>query len=259
VDAVAEAVRFMEEDVTFNAGRGAVLNQAGEVELDAAIMEGASLDAGAVAAVQGIEHPLDLARRIMENSPHVMLIGSGAVTFARSQGIPTCSPESLIVDRERERWEKVKSSGEEQRRHEWPVSFGPGGTVGAVARDDQGHLAAASSTGGSLLKLPGRVGDSPLVGCGLYADDRLGAATSTGWGEGIMRVVMARRAVDFLGSGSPAPEAARRAIGFLEMRTEGKGGIILIAPDGNPGFAFNTPHMAHAYLSDGMTEPAVGV
>ncbi len=259
VDAVGEAVRLMEDDATFNAGRGAVLNQAGEVELDAAIMEGANLGVGAVAAVQGIEHPLELARRVMDRSPHVFLVGAGAVAFARSQGVATCAPSTLIVERERARWEKAKELSEQKRQKEYPISFGPGDTVGAVARDSHGHLAAASSTGGSLLKLPGRVGDSPLVGSGLYADDRLGAATSTGWGEGIIRVLMARRAVEFLGSGVPAPEAARRAIGFLEMRTDGRGGIIITSPDGSLGFAFNTPHMAHAHLTDGMSEPSVGI
>lgn len=259
VDAVGEAVRLMESDVTFNAGHGAVLNQAGEVELDAAIMEGSTLRAGAVAAVQGIEHPLELARRVMDRSSHVFLVGSGAVEFARSQGIATCAKSSLIVERERARWEKAKELSEQQSQKESPISFGPGDTVGAVARDSQGHLAAASSTGGTILKLPGRVGDSPLIGAGLYADDRLGAATSTGWGEGIIRVLLARRAVEFLGSGVPAPEAARRAIGFLEMRIEGRGGVILAAPDGSLGFAFNTPHMAHAYLTDGMSKPSVGI
>ncbi len=251
----------MEDDTAFNADHGAVLNQVGEVELDAAIMEGATLGVGAVAAVQGIVHPLELARRVMDRSPHVFLVGSGAVEFARSQGISTCAcaPSSLIVERERARWEKAKEHSKQQRQNEYPISFGPGDTVGAVARDSQGHVAAASSTGGSLLKLPGRVGDSPLVGSGLYADDRLGAATSTGWGEGIIRVLMARRAVEFLGSGVPAPEAARQAVGFLEMRTEGRGGIIITAPDGSLGFAFNTPHMAHAYLTDGMSEPSVGI
>ena len=149
----------------------------------------------------------------MDRSPHVFLVGSGAVDFARSQGISTCAPSSLIVERERARWEKAKEHSKQQRHNEYPISFGPGDTVGAVARDSQGHVAAASSTGGSLLKLPGRVGDSPLVGSGLYADDRLGAVTSTGWGEGIIRVLMARGAVEFLGSGVPAPEAARQAVG----------------------------------------------
>ena len=259
VDAVVEAIRVMEADPAFNAGRGAVLNEAGEVELDAAIMEGAELAAGAVAAVQGIEHPVDLARRVMERSPHVLLVGAGAVAFARAQGIATCPPKSLIVERERERWVKAKRSEKDPTLGKFPVALDPADTVGAVARDESGHLAAATSTGGTLLKLPGRVGDSPLVGCGLYADDRLGAAASTGWGEGIIRVVMARSALEFLGSGSPVAQAARRAVDLLESRTGGRGGIILMAPDGNLGFAFSTPHMAHAYHTDGMSDPVVGL
>jgi beta-aspartyl-peptidase (threonine type) len=248
----------MEDDPTFNAGRGSVLNQVGEVELDAAVMDGSNLAVGAVAAVQGIKNPVALARRVMDHSPHVLIVGSGAAAFARGEGIETCSTADLIVERERKRWDRARKRRQGQPGNQAPVSFGPGDTVGAVARDSKGHVAAATSTGGTLLKLPGRVGDSPIVGCGLYADDRLGAASSTGWGEGIVRITMARRAVDFLGSGSPAPEAARRAIGLLEIRPEDHGGIIVIAPDGNLGFAYNTPHMAHAYLTDGMSEPAVG-
>ena len=258
VDAAAAAVRLMEDDATFNAGLGAVLNQVGEVELDAAVMDGTTLSAGAVAAVKAIANPVDLAQRVMEHSPHVLLVGEGAVAFAREQGMATCSSESLIVERERERWQNAKRS-KKPALHEHTLSFGPSDTVGAVARDEHGHLAAATSTGGRLGKLPGRVGDSPLIGCGLYADDRLGAAASTGWGEEIIRIVMAQRAVDMLGSGSPAREAARRTIALLKERTGGRGGIVLIAPDGTLGFAFNTPHMAHAYLTDGLSEPAVGI
>ncbi len=258
VDAVVAAVRLMEDDPTFNAGLGAVLNQSGEVELDAAIMDGTTLSAGAVAVVKGIANPVDLARRVMERSPHVLLAGEGAVAFAREHGMATCSSESLIVERERRRWQNAKRS-KKQAIHESSLSFGPSDTVGAVARDEHGHLAAAASTGGTFGKLPGRVGDSPLIGCGLYADDRLGAAASTGWGEEIIRVVMAQRALDILGSGSPAREAARRTIALLEERTGGRGGIILIAPDGTFGFAFNTRHMAHAYLTDSMKDPVVGI
>jgi beta-aspartyl-peptidase (threonine type) len=259
VDAAAAAMRLMEDDETFNAGSGAVLNRSGEVELDAAIMDGATLAAGAVAVVKGIANPVDLARRVMERSGHVLLTGEGALAFAREQGMAICSTESLIVERERRRWKSAKQSDSKRVTHESTLSFGPSDTVGAVARDEDGHLAAAASTGGTLGKLPGRVGDSSLVGCGLYADDRLGAAVSTGRGEEIIRVVMAQRAVDMVGSGSPAREAARRTIDLLEERTGGRGGIILIAPDGTLGFAFNTPHMAHAFLTDGMKDPVVGI
>jgi beta-aspartyl-peptidase (threonine type) len=258
IEATVAAVRLMEDDPTFNAGYGAVLNQLGEVELDAALMDGTTLSAGAVAAVKGVANPIDLARRIMERSPHVLLTGDGALAFAREQNVTLCAPGSLIVDRERRRWQDAKGSQKPARRESALIS-GPSDTVGAVARDGSGRLAAAASTGGTLGKLAGRVGDTPLIGCGLYADDRRGAAASTGWGEGIIRVVMAERAVDLLASGSAAREAARQAIALLEERTGGRGGIILISPDGSLGFAFNTPHMAHAYLTDGMEDPAVGI
>ncbi|MGH9463660.1 MAG: isoaspartyl peptidase/L-asparaginase [Vicinamibacteria bacterium] len=258
LDAAIAAVRLMEDDPAFNAGYGAVLNQLGEVELDAALMDGTSLSAGAVAAVKGVANPIDLARRVMDRSPHVLLTGVGALEFAREQNVTLCTPESLIVDRERRRWHDATES-KKPVMHESALISGPSDTVGAVARDESGRLAAAASTGGTLGKLAGRVGDTPLIGCGLYADNRLGAAASTGWGEGIIRVVMAQRAVDLLASGSPAREAARQAIALLEERTGGRGGIIIISPDGTLGFAFNTPHMAHAYLTDGMEGPVVGV
>ncbi len=258
LDAVSEAVRLMEDNPAFNAGRGATLNLEGEATLDAAIMDGRTLAAGAVASVRGVEHPIDLARRVMERSPHVLLVGSGAVSFAREQGLPTCAPTDLVLARERLRWEaarRKKIPTGSTSHFEAPV----GDTVGAVACDEEGHLAAATSTGGCLLKLPGRVGDSPLVGCGLYADDLMGAASSTGWGEGIIRVVLAHRALSILSLEGSASEAARKSIGILESRTGGRGGIILIDREGNPGFHFNTPHMAYAYVTEGMTEPVVGI
>lgn len=251
LDAVTDAVRLMESDPHLNAGRGSVLNQRGEVELDAAIMDGRKLAAGAVASLRGVENPIDVARKVMEQSPHVLLVGSGALEFARAQGLPTCDPEDLIVPRERERWENAKRTAATQKT--------PADTVGAVACDGEGHLAAATSTGGSLLKLPGRVGDSPVIGAGLYADDRLGAAASTGWGEGSIRVVLAYRAVTLIAGKSSAGEAAREAIDILSTRTGGEGGIILVDPEGNPGFFFNTPHMAWAYWRQGMSGPDVGI
>jgi beta-aspartyl-peptidase (threonine type) len=255
LDAVEAAVRFMETDATFNAGRGSNLNAKGEVEMDAAIMDGASLRAGAVGAVGGVEHPIELARRVMERTRHVLLVGEGALSLAREEGVALCDPETLIVPRERERWNQTRRQGPTTS------SFGPavGDTVGAVARDAAGHLAAASSTGGAPLKLSGRVGDSPLVGCGLYADDRQGAATSTGWGEGIIRIVMAKRAVDFMGEGRSAQEAAEASVSILEARTAGRGGIIVVGPDGTIGRAFNTPHMAHAFMTDAMEEPVAAI
>ncbi len=262
VDAVQRAVEHMEADPTFNAGRGAVLNARGEVQLDAAIMNGEDLEAGSVACVSGVLHAVALARAVMESSRHLMLVGDGALELARESGIATCAPESLIEDRERKRFEKAKRFKKPGALDELDGLDGlasPADTVGAVACDRDGHVAAATSTGGALLKLPGRVGDSPLVGSGLYADDRRGAASSTGWGEGIMRVVMAHRAVESLTSGIGPREAAQQAIHVLESRTRGRGGIIVVDSKGELGFAFNTPCMAHAYLAEGMTKPEVDI
>ena len=252
LDAVQKAVEFLESDPTFNAGRGSVLNARGEVELDAAIMEGSELNAGSVAGVSRILHPVALAREILESSQHVMLSAEGALEFARGRGIPFCEPEELIVERERERYLRA-------RRIAASPESPPSETVGAVACDSRGKLAVASSTGGTFLKLPGRIGDSPVIGAGLYADDRKGAAASTGHGEAILRIVMAYRAVEAMTTGIGPSEAAQQTSATLESRTGGQGGIILVDPKGELGYAFNTPHMAHAYLTDGMTKPEVGI
>ncbi|HSF18052.1 MAG TPA: isoaspartyl peptidase/L-asparaginase [Vicinamibacteria bacterium] len=258
LDAVQRAVEFMEADEAFNAGKGSVLNARGEVQLDAAIMDGTGLRAGSVACVTGVVHAVALAREILEHCPHVMLTGEGAIEFARARGVAVCDPRELVVERERRRYEIAR-----ERSKPGDTEFlgmnEPADTVGAVACDSKGGVAAATSTGGALLKLPGRVGDSPLIGAGLFADDRRGAASSTGWGEGIIRVVLAHRAVDSIASGIGPAEAAQQAIRTLESRTGGRGGIILVDPKGELGFAFNTPHMAHAYLHAGMTQPEVGI
>ncbi len=252
LDAVQKAVEFLESDPTFNAGLGSVLNARGEVELDASIMEGSGLKAGSVACVSRILHPVALARELLESSQHVMLSGEGALEFARGRGIPVCDPEEMIVERERERYLRA-------RRIAPPPPSPPSETVGAVACDSLGRVAAASSTGGTFLKLPGRIGDSSVIGSGLYADDRKGAAASTGHGEAILRVVMAYRAVEAITSGIGPSEAAQQTIATLESRTGAQGGIIVVDAKGELGYAFNTPHMAHAYLADGMTKPEVGI
>ena len=176
VDAVQKVVEFLEADPTFNAGRGSVLNARGEVELDAAIMEGTDLKAGSVAAVSGVLHPVLLAREVLEHSQHVMLAGEGAREFARGRGIPLCDPEELIVERERERFLRA-------RRIPPSTSIAPSETVGAVACDGRGQVAAASSTGGTFLKLPGRIGDSPIVGAGLYCGRLEGSGRVHGQGR----------------------------------------------------------------------------
>ena len=233
LDAAEAAVVVLEDNPLFNAGTGSALNSLGKVEMDAAIMEGHSLRAGSVAAVSAIKNPIKLARRVMEDGRHVMLAGEGALRFAREIGIPECAPGSLIVERARKRWES---------KH---------GTVGCVAYDRAGRFTVATSTGGIFDKFPGRVGDTPLIGCGTYADD-YGAASCTGDGETIIRLLLAKRAVGFLEEGSDAQSAAEIAVDYLEdERVPGTGGIILIDRWGNIGYARNTTHMPVCWIRAG--------
>ncbi|HXG52170.1 MAG TPA: isoaspartyl peptidase/L-asparaginase family protein [candidate division Zixibacteria bacterium] len=228
LDVVEAAVAALEDNPLFNAGTGSTLNSRGEIEMDAAIMEGVSLRAGAVAAVQRIKNPVKLARRVLEDGRHVLLAGAGALEFARAAGIPQCPPEELVVESEQRRW---------RDKH---------GTVGAVALDRGGAVAAATSTGGIFDKLPGRVGDSSLPGCGVYADED-GGVSCTGHGESIIRVVLAKSALDFVRAGCDPEEAARRAVELLASRTGGTGGVIILDRRGRIGYARNTPHMPVCY------------
>ncbi|MFN8471442.1 MAG: isoaspartyl peptidase/L-asparaginase [Anaerolineae bacterium] len=256
LDAVEAAIVALEDDPTFDAGTGSFLNAAGQVELDAGIMDGATLSAGAAAAVHRVRNPIVLARRVLE-SEHVLVVGIGATRFAEAAGVPLCSEDDLVIERERERWDTLRK----EKRNLTDVAFGPKtlSTVGAVAMDAQGNIAAATSTGGTLNKLPGRVGDVPLVGSGFYADNEAGGASSTGWGESIMRVVLAKHAVDLMSAGVAAPEAAQRAIEILARKVQGIGGIILLDHEGRVGHAYNTEHMAYAYLTEDLAEPVVSV
>ncbi|MBW2733158.1 MAG: isoaspartyl peptidase/L-asparaginase, partial [Deltaproteobacteria bacterium] len=200
IDACVASVKVMEEDPTFDAGVGSFLNADGDVELDAGIMDGGTLTAGSVAAVARIRFPVALARRVLD-SPYVLLVGTGAERFAESEGIDLCDPAIFVTDRERERWKKLAEMGDITPERAF-VRFGtPSDTVGAVAVDDAGNVAAATSTGGTPNKHPGRVGDSPIIGAGFYADNNTGACSTTGWGEQIMKVGLARTAVDLVGRG----------------------------------------------------------
>lgn len=239
VDAAEAAVVVLENDPLFNAGTGSTLNHLGEVEMDAAIMEGASLRAGGVAAVQRIKNPIKLARRVLEDGRHVLIAGEGASLFARAIGFPECDPAALIVASEKQRWDS---------KH---------GTVGCVAFDRVGRLAAATSTGGIFDKLPGRVGDSPLLGCGTYAN-KFGAVSCTGYGEAIIRVLMARDAVQLLQEGVEPTEAAGMALENLEELTGSKAGLILIDARGRVGFGRNTTHMPVCYATTG-SDPKTAV
>ena len=231
LDAAEAAVMVLEDNPLFNAGTGSTLNQAGQVEMDAAIMDGDLLRVGAVAALQRIKNPIKLARRVMEDGRHVILGSEGALMFAREIGFPECSPESLIVEHERKRWAE---------KH---------GTVGCVVLDANGKIAVATSTGGIFNKLPGRIGDSPLPGCGTYADDR-GGVSCTGLGEAIIRVVLGKTAIDFLAEGIDPNAAARKSLELLEAKTGAQAGLIMIDCHGRIGYARNTTHMPVCFVRD---------
>ena len=247
LDAVEAAVRMLEDDPIFNAGRGSCLTRAGTVEMDAAIMDGGDLRAGAVAVLDRVRNPIALARAVLDDGEHVLLAGAGALAFARERGVKRVARGYHITPSARADLARVLA----RRRAEAPArAQGGGGTVGAVARDAQGHVAAATSTGGMVGKRAGRIGDSPLVGAGTYADDVAGAASATGHGERIIQVALSKTAIDLLAAGISPATAARRAIATLGKRVGGRGGIILVGRTGGPGVAFNTRSMRWATRSE---------
>jgi len=267
LDAVEATVRALEDNPAFNAGTGACLSAEGHIELDAGIMDGRTLNLGAVAGVELIKNPISLARSVLA-SPHVMLAGRGAEQFATENGIPHCKFDDLLTERQYQRWREYLTSqgfspdepgiirrevgslaAREEEKH---------GTVGAVAIDSTGALAAATSTGGIHNKYPGRIGDSPLVGCGFYADE-MAAVSCTGNGEDFVRLMIARRAADFIARGYSARDASEATIAFLGEKASGTGGLILVDHQGGLGFAWNSSHMAHAYITEGMSEPIAAI
>ncbi len=261
MDAVEVAVRTMEDDPTFDAGRGSFLNREGAVEMDAVIMDGARLRAGSVAAVRNILHPVTLARLVMERTDHVLLVGEGANLFATEVGMEVTPEEELLVGRELERWRKLRSDPKFRAKviFEPPVAVPswdvPGDTVGAVALDADGNMAASTSTGGTPKKRMGRVGDSPLVGAGAYADNNTGAVSATGWGEPIILACLSKRVLEFIERGMGPTEASQTALTEMLERFDGRGGVILVIPDGTITAAFNTPRMAYALWT--AEEPGV--
>ena len=283
MDAVTGAIVVLEDDPAFDAGIGSHLNRDSRVQLDAIAMDGARLEAGAVAAVERVRNPILLARLVQERSEHMMLVGAGAEQFAQENGIPLCANEDLVTESARVAWrewvEKNNTHPASPAKSGKKTGGGDagGGTVGAVAFDSQGRLIAGTSTGGTRFKYPGRVGDSPLIGCGCYADVEAGGVSCTGHGEGIMKIVMAKLAVDLLrgprmpgtpGDAAPAAQEARpfatpspslaqsaadAAVRMLAERTGSAGGLILLDSAGNPAAAFNTPRMAYGFVeSDGF-------
>lgn len=256
MDAVEAAITIMEDDEAFDAGRGSFLNADGQVELDAGCMQGAELQVGAVASVQFIRNPIRLARAVMEKSEHVLLVGQGAQRFAHKMGFSSCDLTDLAVPREFERWQTRLFGKTSSTRQTFAP---PSDTVGCVALDRAGHIAAGTSTGGTPNKMPGRVGDVPMVGCGFYADDQLGGASSTGWGESIAKVLLARLALHHLEQLSDPWAAAEAAIQVLAERVHGLGGVILLSPQGRLAWHHNTPHMSRAYRTGEMNGPEVGI
>jgi beta-aspartyl-peptidase (threonine type) len=257
VDAVQAAIVVLEEDLTFDAGTGSVLTRDGHVEMDASLMCGRNLDVGSVACVREVKNPILLAREVLK-SDHVLLSGDGAHRFARDCGVPTCDPKSLVIDRERQRLAQYLKSPQDvdPRAPFGHPAHGPTGTVGAVAVDKGGNVAAGGSTGGMTGKNSGRIGDTPIPGAGLWADNRWGGAACTGWGEGILRVGLARTAVANLRD-SAAQDAAWLAVREMDDRIQGRAGVIVLSRDGSIGFAFNTPRMAVAYMDEEMIDPFV--
>lgn len=245
VDAVEAAVTVMEDDEIFDAGRGSFLTRDGRVQLDALLMNGADLRTGGVACVERLRNPIQAARLVLEQSPHVYFVAAGAERFARQHGMALCDNMDLVIPREQKR---LYAAQEAELRGEPDQTFSghldSHDTVGAVALDQYGNLAAATSTGGTLNKAPGRVGDSSLIGCGCYADNQSAAVSLTGWGEPIMKLVLGKWAVDRVAAGSDPQEAAAAAITYLYDRLGGHGGVILLGPDGRVGLAHNTPRMA---------------
>jgi beta-aspartyl-peptidase (threonine type) len=269
LDAVEEAVVIMEDDETFDAGRGSFLNRDGKVQLDALIMDGATLRAGGVGCVERLRNPVRAAREILSESPHVYFVAEGAERFAAEHGIALCNNEDLIILREVERLRKYQAAQSDPKRaasqpdgndlfaptaHDATISHD---TVGAVALDRNGNIAAATSTGGTLNKAPGRLGDSSLIGCGCYANNESAAVSTTGWGEPIMKLVLAKWTADRIQAGNLPEWSAQEAMNYLQQRLNGHGGIIVLNPEGHIGIAHNTPRMAWAYKT--MKKEAAGV
>jgi L-asparaginase / beta-aspartyl-peptidase len=250
LDAVEAAITLLEDDEAFDAGRGSFLTADGRVQLDALLMDGATLRAGAVACVERIRNPIQTARLVLERSPHVYLVAAGAEEFARLNGVELIGNSELVLPREQARLQAAQARAKAGNPDLTFAGKPPDGhdAVGAVALDAAGNLAAGTSTGGTLNKTPGRVGDSSLIGCGGYADNRSAAASLTGWGEPIMKLVLGKWAVDRASLRGPE-QSAQDAIAYLHSRLRGHGGIILLGPNGRFGIAHNTPRMAWAVCS----------
>lgn len=246
-DAVVAAVSAMEDDFNLNAGHGSRLNMKGEVEVDAIVVDGNTLASGAVCALRGCANPVKLARLVMDKTQHCLLAGDGAREFMTSQGIAPVADSELVTPRTQAELQEHLQHTSSGIRSKHPTQSGCD-TVGAVAMDANGNLAAATSTGGITGKLPGRVGDCPIIGSGAYADNTVGAVSTTGEGEFIMRVCLARRVGELLEKGKTAQQAAKLALEFMSSRVGGQAGVIVLSKGQDGG----TCEVGHHFLSDHM-------
>jgi len=250
LDAVVAAVNSLEDNPIFDAGIGSVLTEDGTVEMDALIMDGRNLDTGAVAGLRDVRYPIRLARLVMEKTPHVLMIGEGANRLAQESKIERITQDQLVTKgarKELEEWLKERRFGE---------TFGHD-TVGAVALDSDGNLAAATSTGGVTGKRVGRVGDVPIIGSGGYADNKIGAVSTTGDGESILKVNLAKLVLSYMDAGLDIQVAAEKALGYMHVRVKGNGGLIAVDPQGNIAHAFTTRRMVWASIKEDKLESGI--
>ena len=261
LDAVEAAVSVMEDDPIFNAGRGSSLTFNGTVEMDAAIMDGTDLSAGAVALVRKVKNPIQLARLVMEKTDHVLLAGRTAERLAEAYSLPVTNPitpkrRRMLLKLKKGRLDTrsawVRKNPTLLRRHPEIIKHD---TVGAVALDARGNFAAAASTGGTTMKLPGRIGDTPQIGSGVYSDNQCGAATVTGWGEIAIRLVLSRAVCLFMEKGLSASRAAELSVRAASKRLKGEAGVIVIDRHGRLAAVHNTPYMPWAFWTTGMRAP----
>jgi beta-aspartyl-peptidase (threonine type) len=253
LDAVCAAVRVMEDDPTFNASYGGALDERGMATVDAAVMRGSDIAYGAIGSVAGVRRAVDLARRVMEDGRHCLLVGPGAVEFARKRGVPLVDPASLVTPSSMKDWERRMAELHQgtNPRADWTPVSEDGDTVGAVAIDSTGCISAATSTSGLTGRYHGRVGDSPIAGAGTYARDDLGGVSCTGHGETMMRTVLAHQVLHALQAGANPREILERELAIATQRAGGRGGMIVVLPGGRTAYARNTAHMGVAWASHG--------